>query len=100
MADVAQFLRKIMEKHNWNPHLAHRMLEAYDQIDPISEEQWKLLKVRMSYPEKFWKISNFYYNNNKAFLPEKNVDKLNVILRQEEKWEIFMKTIFGCQASK
>ncbi len=95
MADVAQFMRKIMEKHNWNPYLAHRMLEAYDQILRIDQKQWKQLGVRMSYPEKYWKVSNFYYNNNKAFLPEKNVDKLNVILKQEEKWMDFMEAIFG-----
>ena len=95
MTDVAQFMRKIMEKHNWNPYLAHRMLEAYDQVCSIGKEDWMLLEARLLYPEKYWKTANFYYNNNKAFLPEKNLDKLYVILRQEEKWQDFMKAVFG-----
>lgn len=95
MADVAQFLRKIMEKHNWNPELAQRMLETYDRIESISDEQWKQLKIRMSYPEKYWKIANFYYNNNKAFLPEKNMEKLEMCIRQENRWIYFLETVFS-----
>lgn len=94
MADVAQFLRKIMEKHSWNPHLAHRMLEAYDHTFRITDEQFKQLHARMLYPEKYWKISNFYYNNNKAFLPEKNLEKLQTTIRQEDRWISFLKAIF------
>lgn len=95
MADVAQFLRKIMEKHNWNPELAHKMLETYDHTWKISQTQWKQLSIRMSYPEKYWKIANFYYNNNKAFLPEKNVEKLDLLIRQERKWTSFLQSVFS-----
>lgn len=95
MADVAQFLRKMMEKHNWNQELARRMLDAYDRICPITQYQWKLLGIRMAYPEKYWKISNFYYNNNKAFLPEKNMDKLNQFIMQENRWLNFLEKICG-----
>lgn len=94
MTDVAQLLRKIMEKHNWDMELAHRMLETYDHIYGITDQQWKQLGIRMAYPEKYWKIANFYYNNNKAFLPEKNVDKLNVFILQERKWLAFLEAVF------
>ena len=30
-----------------------------------------------SYPEKFWKIINYYFNSNKAWYSEKNEEKLN-----------------------
>ena len=36
MNDVSQFLRKIMEKHNWNGGLAERMLTAYERERPLS----------------------------------------------------------------
>lgn len=94
-ADVAQFLRKIMEKHNWNTGLAVKMLDAYDDLYPISKDRWTLLGIRMSYPEKYWKIANYYYNNHKSFLPEKNLEKLQTMLRQERKWLEFLSELFG-----
>ena len=30
----------------------------------------------MNYPEKYWKQLNYYYNANKAWIPDKNVEKL------------------------
>lgn len=95
MADVAQFLRKIMEKQNWNPMLAGKMLDRYDAVFPFDDTQWEQLKVRMAYPEKYWKIANFYYNNNKAFLPEKNMEKLELLIHQEQKWINFYYAVFG-----
>lgn len=95
MGDVAQFLRKIMEKYNWNRELAHKMLNCYDQILPISQEEWKQLGIRLSYPEKYWKIANFYYNSNKAFLSEKNMEKLELFICQEDSWINFLKEFLG-----
>ena len=94
-ADVAQFLRKVMEKHNWDIELGQKMIAAYESICPMSLEERKLLAIRMSYPEKFWKIANYYYNNNKAFLPEKNMDKLQVLIEQKDKWMSFLEVVFG-----
>ena len=34
-----------------------------DALHPLSDEEMRLLGVRMSYPEKFWKVANQYYNN-------------------------------------
>ena len=37
------------------------------------------LYYRLAYPEKFWKIVNFYYNSRKVWIPEKNSEKLRVL---------------------
>ena len=39
--------------------------------------------VLFSYPEKFWKIANGYYNSNKAFLSPKYTEKLQTVIEQE-----------------
>lgn len=95
ISDLAQFMRKIMEKHNWNQSLAHDMLEAYSRVKPLSNQEYIHLGVRLCYPEKFWKISNFYYNNNKAFLSVKHMEKLKAQLHQEELWLRYLKDIFA-----
>jgi len=94
-ADEAQFLRKVMEKHNWNVVLGQKMIDAYEGIYPVSPEERRILAIRMSYPEKFWKIANYYYNNNKAFLPEKNMEKLQILIGQKNRWMVFLDAVFG-----
>lgn len=86
MADLAQFMRKVLEKHGWNRSLAEKLICAYDGICPIGAKEQKQLVLRLSYPEKFWKIMNFYYNNSKAFFPEKNVEKLVQQMENEKNW--------------
>lgn len=93
MADLAQFMRKILEKHGWNCSLAEKMIQAYTSVRPLSKNELYQLLIRLSYPEKFWKISNYYYNNNKAFLPERNVGKLIQQMENEKNWLLFINNL-------
>lgn len=74
--DLYQFMRKILEKHNWSLELGSMMLEDYNRILPISKEESRILRAMFLYPEKYWKQMNFYYNSNKAWIPQRNIDKL------------------------
>lgn len=81
--DLCLFLRKIMEKQNWNETLAGRMLAAYEEERPLSGEERLYLAISLYYPEKVWKLAHHYYNANKAWIPEKSTEKLEVFLEQE-----------------
>lgn len=94
IGDLYHFMRKILEKSGWNINLAEEMLKTYHRIRPISAEEWENLKIRFTYPEKFWKLSNYYYTHNKAWISEKNTEKLQVLIRQKEKWEAFGEQCF------
>lgn len=93
MRDLYLFLRKLMEKNNWSVSLAQTLLEVYDRVKTISREDRKQLYYRFSYPEKFWKIVNFYYNTGKAWIPERNMDKLEKLLKQEEDKRKFIEAV-------
>ncbi len=83
--DICLFLRKIMEKQNWNEQLAQRMLEAYEKENPFSQEERFYLAACLYYPEKVWKLAHHYYNANKAWIPEKSTEKLEVFLQQADR---------------
>ncbi len=82
--DLYDFLRKIMEKNNWNLEIGKKILDIYDSQRMISSSEYKMLKIMFRYPEKFWKIINYYYNSNKAWYSEKNEDKLKQFQKQED----------------
>lgn len=92
--DFYLLFRKMMEKWEWDSFLGESMLAAYNRIRPIPEEEWKLLYILLSYPEKFWKVANQYYNNRKSWIPEKNMQKLLQTMEQAEKKEESIKALF------
>ena len=94
MNDVSQFLRKIMEKHNWNGGLAERMLTAYERERPLSGEERAYLAANLYYPEKAWKLVHHYYHTNKAWVPEKSAEKLQVFLAQNERRKKMVKELW------
>lgn len=86
-----------MEKHRWDERLGDGMLNAYNKILPLSQEEFELVALRLAYPEKFWKVANTYYHSNKAWIPVKSVEKLQIAIKQMEEKKQFLKNIFAFQ---
>ena len=82
VVDLYQFLRKVMEKHDWDINVAYRLVDEYDRCKPLDDTDLELLVALLSFPEKFWKIINQYYNAGKAWVPAKNIDKLKTVIAQ------------------
>lgn len=91
--DLCQFMRKVLEKNNWNVTMGKRMLDAYDGVLPLSKADHQYILYRLSYPEKFWKLCNQYYNSNKAWIPEKMISKLETLVNQEEAKKRFVESL-------
>ena len=64
-------MRKILEKYDWDIQTAYKMMEEYDKIKPVSDTERALLAALFAFPEKFWKVMNYYFNSNKAWIPPK-----------------------------
>lgn len=92
--DLCLFMRKLLEKSNWSQRLGENLLEAYSGIRPISARSFVELYYRLAYPEKFWKIVNFYFNSRKVWIPEKNGEKLQKITSQEKEKQAFLEAVF------
>ena len=93
--DLYYFLRKVMEKSGWKLRLGDGMLNAYSAIHPLTRSETEYLKIRLIYPEKFWKIANSYYCMNKAWISVKNTEKLKTAIKQAEEKKMFLKELFG-----
>lgn len=70
--------------------LGLNILTAYETQRTLSEADRIQLYYRFAYPKKFWKIVNFYYNNGKAWIPGRNREKLENLLRQETEKKAFL----------
>ncbi len=92
--DLYLLMRKLLEKSNWSVSLGRDILETYQKERPISAVSRIDLYYRLAYPEKFWKIVNFYYNSGKAWIPERNREKLEKLVRQEPEKQRFLDEVF------
>ena len=93
--DLYYFVRKIMEKYTWKQKTGHKILEAYENNRKLSPEEKEYVGLRLAYPEKFWKTASSYYYSNKAWLPQKYVEKLELAVRQNEEKRAFLENIFS-----
>lgn len=90
VGDFAQYLRKVMEKHNWDESFGGTMVQQYVKDGRLSDEEKKDLYARMLYPTRFWKIMNHYGNTRKTGVNLRDREKLDDFLRQEERRQQFL----------
>ncbi|MDO4553540.1 MAG: hypothetical protein Q4B70_00160 [Lachnospiraceae bacterium] len=88
--DFYNIIRKALEKNQYQKKILEEGIKAYSHVLPMQEEDYRLLYLLFSFPEKFWKISNQYYNSKKCFLPPKNLEKLKRYIEQNTKREHFL----------
>lgn len=88
--DLYLFMRKLLEKGNWSESIGFDLVNSYDKVRPMEKEEFLQLYYRLAYPEKFWKIVNFYYNSGKAWIPGKNLEKLKRVTEQEKDKQAFL----------
>ena len=92
--DVYLYVRKLLEKNNWDVDLGKELLRTYNEERTLQKEDLLQLKYRFYYPEKFWKIANFYYNSPKSWISCKNGEKLEKLLEQEKARNTLLQALF------
>lgn len=95
MRDLYLFLRKLLEKTNWSAPLARGLLDVYSKEKKLTAADWLQLYYRFAYPEKFWKIVNFYYNSGKAWIPGRNMEKMQRLIDQRAAKKAFLEQTFS-----
>ena len=97
VTDLYYFLRKVMEKNRWDVQLGDKIIRNYHKLLPLEDAELEYLAICIAYPEKFWKAANSYYRSRKVWIPAKNLEKLEMVIRQAEEKKAFLKTIFSFQ---
>ena len=95
MVDLANYLRKILEKNSWSTDMGKHILEAYEKQRKLCKEEKQLLHVLLLFPEKFWKVSHHYSNSHKAWVSGRDIEKLNRLIAAEPAREHFLENLFS-----
>lgn len=95
VTDLANFIRKMMEKNNWDTELGMRLIDAYESRRKLSAGERKFLYLSLLFPEKFWKLSNHYSNSHKAWVSGRDIEKLNRMIELEPMRTKFLENLFS-----
>ena len=89
--DLYMFLRMVFEKNRWDVSLGQRLLSEYEKVRELNSQERENLYIRLSFPEKFWKLANQYYNGNKAWISDKMLEKLEMTVELNQKKREFLR---------
>lgn len=93
--DLANFLRKMQEKNDWDIRVGNEILESYIKVRDLSKEEYEKLCGLLLFPEKFWKVTNHYMNSRKTWISERDIEKLKKVIEQEAKRRKFIENLFS-----
>lgn len=91
--DLANFVRKMMEKNEWDAVLGTKLIATYEKERSLNQQEKECLYLFLAFPEKFWKLASHYNHANKSWLCERDVEKLEKLVLQEEKREKFLQEL-------
>lgn len=71
--DIRKLLNKVMKKNGkWDTKLAGRMLEKYQQINPLTASEWQVVRLDLMFPHLFaGAVNKYYYRRDKEWTEEK-----------------------------
>ncbi len=95
--DLAFFLRKMLEKNEWEISIGRQLLDSYSKVRTLSEVEYEKLYALLLFPEKFWKVTNHYMNSRKTWISDRDIEKLKKVIAQENQRLKFLENVFAIQ---
>jgi CotS family spore coat protein len=91
--DLTNLLRRKMRKCNWDIKEAKNIIDEYKGIETISKDEFEVLRIMLQFPQKFWRISNRYYNTRHGWAEKIYMSKLNEVVEEVQYHQKFMEDI-------
>lgn len=88
--DIANFIRRKMRKCNWDIEKAEMIIDGYCSVEPISKEEFIVMKLILQFPQKFWRVVNRYYNSRRSWSERSFVSKLQEVINEVEHHKRFL----------
>jgi len=77
--DIRKLLNKVMKKSGrWDKKVVQKMLTAYQQVNPLTPSQWKVVKLDLMFPHLFFgAVDKYYKKREKEWSEEKYMKRIS-----------------------
>jgi CotS family spore coat protein len=95
VCDIGAFLHRYMPKYSWDVEVGQSILDIYQGVRPLSQEEMHVLLAYMSFPLKPVQIVSWYYEGLRGWSDEKYGKQLTKALQAETGRDIFIRDLAG-----
>ena len=88
--DISNFMIKVLKRVDWNIGFAKEILNAYNSVSKLSDEEMKVLYAYLQFPQRYWRLANRYYYNEVNWGQDTFASKLQSIVNEQEKYLKFL----------
>ncbi|MDO5039532.1 CotS family spore coat protein [Clostridium sp.] len=88
--DISNFITKVLKRVEWNFEYAKSIIESYNNISPLREDEYKVLYAYLQFPQRYWRLANRYYYNEVNWGQNTFAKKLQNIIDEKENYLNFL----------
>jgi spore coat-associated protein S len=88
--DISAFMIKVLKRVDWNIENAELIINSYNEVNPLKEEEYRVLFAFLLFPQRFWRLANRYYYNEVNWSLNTFNNKLEELISEQEKYTKFI----------
>ncbi|GAA0723199.1 CotS family spore coat protein [Clostridium malenominatum] len=90
--DLGKLIRRLMFKksYSWEFDKAKKLIEAYNEVKPLSKGEIEAMLAMIAFPHKYWKLGRKRYIKKKGWSEAKYMNKLNKLIKSDELQQKFL----------
>jgi spore coat protein I len=88
--DLSNYLIKVLKRNDWNIETAELIIDAYNEVSPLEEKEYRVLYAFLLFPQRFWRLSNRFYYNEVNWGQNTFSNKLQELILEREKFSKFI----------
>ncbi|MGL4990032.1 MAG: CotS family spore coat protein [Sarcina sp.] len=82
--DIANFMIKVLKKVDWNIDFAKNIINSYNSVSLIKDEEYKVILAFLLFPQRYWRLANRYYYNEVTWSNGTFNKKLQNIINEKD----------------
>lgn len=88
--DIANFITKVLKKNNWDIEICKNIIESYDKVSKLSDDEIFLIYGFLMFPQRFWRLSNRYFYNDMLIRQNVFMNHFEKILNEKDEYMEFL----------
>ncbi|WP_291569514.1 CotS family spore coat protein [Clostridium sp. UBA4548] len=88
--DIANFMIKVLKRQNWDIKFAEIILDGYNSVSPLREDEYKVVYGFLVFPQRYWRLCNRYYYNEVNWVQGTFNKKMEELISEKDKFEKFI----------
>lgn len=90
LVDLVAYLRRFLKKADGGVGTAEEMMYRYHEKRPLSKQDMDIIVGILTYPDKFMRLCNEYYNKRQVCISPAVRERMEVCIAEKEKQDLFL----------